>query len=86
MPKKTDRLTVLPAGLLPLLSQPQLETYYGVSDWTVLQWIKQGMPVRPFVGRQKRFDLTEVEAWMAEQDPEFIASDEAAPQLVAASA
>jgi phage terminase Nu1 subunit (DNA packaging protein) len=67
MPKKAERVTPLPAGLLPLLSQPQLETRYGVSDWTVLQWIKQGMPVEPFAGRQKRFDLAKVEAWMAER-------------------
>lgn len=67
MPKKAERVTPLPAGLLPLLSQPQLETRYGVSDWTVLQWIKQGMPVEPYAGKQKRFDLPKVEAWMAER-------------------
>ncbi|HEY9370947.1 hypothetical protein [Streptomyces sp.] len=71
MPKKTDRLTVLPAGLVPLLSQREFETYYGVSDWQVLQWIKQGMPVEPFAGRQRRFDLDKVRAWMAEQDREL---------------
>ncbi|CAM5592292.1 hypothetical protein [Streptomyces purpurascens] len=73
MPKKSDRRVPLPAGLLPLLSQPELETYYGVSDWTVLQWIEQGMPVERLktTGQKKeirRFDLTEVKAWMAEQD------------------
>lgn len=81
MPKKTDRLAPLPAGLLPLLSQPQLETRYGVSDWTVRQWIKQGMPVKPFAGGGRRFDLIEVEAWMAAQDPEHADEDE--PQLAA---
>lgn len=86
MPKKSERFTTLPAGLLPLLSQPQLETYYGVSDWTVLQWIEKGLPSRPFPGRQKRFDLVEVEAWMAEQDPEFVDAGATAPLLVAASA
>ncbi|MER6607320.1 hypothetical protein ABT282_15760 [Streptomyces sp. NPDC000927] len=79
MSKKSDRLTALPAGLIPLLSRPQLETYYGVSDWQVSKWIEQGMPVRPFAGRQKRFDLTEVEAWMAANDP-------AGPEALAASA
>ncbi|MER7046718.1 helix-turn-helix transcriptional regulator [Streptomyces jumonjinensis] len=69
MPKKSDRTVPLPAGLTPLLSQPQLETLYGVSDWTVMKWIKQGMPVRPYPGREKRFDLNEVEAWMADNDP-----------------
>jgi phage terminase Nu1 subunit (DNA packaging protein) len=75
MPKKADRRVPLPAGLLPLLSQKELETYYGVSDWTVLQWIEQGMPVERLKSTSeaqkkeiRRFDLTEVKAWMAEQD------------------
>lgn len=67
MPTKADRVTELPAGLIPLLTQPQLETLYGVSDWQVLKWIRQGMPVEPFAGRQKRFDLAKVRAWMAEE-------------------
>lgn len=70
MPKKSERLTALPAGLVPLLSQREIETYYGVSDWQILQWIKQGMPVAPFAGRQRRFDITEVREWMAAQDTE----------------
>lgn len=66
MPKKSDRHVVaLPAGLVPLLSQKELETYYGVSDWTVLQWIKSGMPVEPFGARGRRFDLEKVRDWMA---------------------
>jgi hypothetical protein len=75
MPKKSDRRVPLPAGLLPLLTQPELETYYGVSDWTVLKWIEAGMPVQRLVSTSedrkkqiRRFDLTEVQAWMAEQD------------------
>ncbi|MFC8271126.1 hypothetical protein ACFUJR_00995 [Streptomyces sp. NPDC057271] len=84
MPKKSDRLTVLPVGLVPLLSQRGIETYYDVSDWQITQWIKQGMPVEPFAGRQRRFDLAKVKAWMAENDPAFQADE--APQLVAASA
>ncbi|RMB85588.1 hypothetical protein [Streptomyces shenzhenensis] len=75
MPKKSDRrVEALPAGLRPLLTQRQLETYYGVSDWTVLQWIKGGMPVKRLktTGQQqkevRRFDLSAVEAWMAEHD------------------
>lgn len=73
MPKKSDRRVPLPAGLLPLLTQPELETYYQVSDWTVLKWIEAGMPVQRLktTGEQKkevrRFDLTEVQAWMTEQ-------------------
>jgi phage terminase Nu1 subunit (DNA packaging protein) len=66
MPKKTDRRVPLPAGLIPLLDQQQLETYYDVSDWQVLQWIKQGMPVEPFAGRGRRFDLAKCAAWHAE--------------------
>ncbi|MEU5979424.1 hypothetical protein [Streptomyces sp. NPDC047315] len=70
MPKKSERhLDALPAGLLPLLSQREIETYYGVSDWQILKWIKQGLPVEPFAGRQRRFDLTQVRAWMATHDP-----------------
>lgn len=86
MPKKADRVTPLPAGLLPLLSQPQLETRYGVSDWTVTQWVKAGMPVEPFAAGGRRFDLPKVVAWMAENDPEFADEDGDVPSLVAASA
>lgn len=72
MPKKTDRRAPLPDGLLPLVDQKQLETYYDVSDWTVLQWIEAGMPVEPMAttGTQRvrrRFDLNKVRAWHAEQ-------------------
>ncbi|MFI5809298.1 hypothetical protein [Streptomyces sp. NPDC051561] len=82
MPKKSERVVALPAGLLPLLSQREIETYYGVSDWQVLQWIKAGMPVTPFPGRQRRFDLTDVKRWMATQDDEHDA--EAGVQLATA--
>ncbi|MGW0552318.1 hypothetical protein [Streptomyces altiplanensis] len=84
MPKKTDRLAPLPAGLLPLLSQPQLETRYGVSDWQIRQWIKAGMPVEPYAGGGKRFDLQKVEAWHAANDPEHDTEDE--PQLAGVGA
>ncbi|SCK20471.1 DNA binding domain-containing protein, excisionase family [Streptomyces sp. ScaeMP-e48] len=80
MPTKSERVTALPAGLVPLLTMREIETYYGVSDWQILQWIKDGMPVHPFKGRQRRFDIHEVRAWMAEQDADSPA------QLVAASA
>lgn len=73
MPKKSDRRVPLPAGLLPLLTQPELETYYCVSDWTVLKWIEAGMPVKRLastgqVKEVRRFDLAAVEAWMAEHN------------------
>jgi phage terminase Nu1 subunit (DNA packaging protein) len=74
MPNKAERRVPLPAGLLPLLSQKELETYYGVSDFTVLQWIKAGMPVEPFGARGRRFDLTAVKAWMAEHEQELAAT------------
>ncbi|WP_372352603.1 hypothetical protein [Streptomyces sp. KL116D] len=77
MPKKSERLAALPAGLVPLLSQPQLETYYGVSDWQILQWIKQGMPVVAYAGRQRRFNFADCEAWHAANaatDPELAAT------------
>lgn len=80
MPTKAERIAELPAGLLPLLTQPQLETLYGVSDWQVLKWIRQGMPVEPFAGRQKRFDVTRVRAWMAEES----GAELPAPALVSA--
>lgn len=68
MPTKADRATPLPAGLIPLLTQKQLETYYGVSDWIVLQWIEKGLPVEPFGARGRRFDLDAVKKWMAESE------------------
>ncbi|MBZ3909387.1 hypothetical protein [Streptomyces acidiscabies] len=75
MPKKSDRQVVsLPGGLVPLLNQKQLEKYYDVSDWTVLQWIKAGMPVEPFAGRGRRFDLNKVSGWMAEHGQQLAAS------------
>lgn len=72
MPTKAERRVPLPAGLVPLLSQPELETYYGVSEWTVLQWIKAGLPVEPMKSgggakAQRRFDLEKVRSWHAER-------------------
>lgn len=76
MPRKSDRRVPLPAGLLPLLTMPELETYYQVSDWTVLRWIEAGMPVqilkstgdRDKKKEVRRFDLLAVKAWMAEHE------------------
>lgn len=69
MPKKAERVTPLPDGLSPLLTQKQVETYYGVSDWTVLRWIEAGCPVEPMVTTGdkavRRFDLAAVKAWHA---------------------
>jgi phage terminase Nu1 subunit (DNA packaging protein) len=73
MPKKAERVTPLPDGLSPLLTQKQVETYYGVSDWTVLRWIEDGMPVEPMTTTgqqraQRRFDLAAVKAWHAARE------------------
>lgn len=62
-----ERATVLePLGLAPLLNQEQLEAYYGVSDWTVNQWIQRGCPVERIASRGRRFDLNKVKTWQAE--------------------
>lgn len=72
MPSKAARVAPLPDGLAPLLTQPQLQTYYNVSDWTVLQWIDAGMPVEPMSvtgeKKQRRFDLDAVKSWHAERE------------------
>lgn len=64
----TERSTALAAvGLKPLLTPTLLADFYGVSDWTVRQWVKQGCPTEPIrVGRGQRFDVDKVQAWMAE--------------------
>ena len=68
MPRKTDRhVKSLPGGLMPLYSQREIETYYGVSDWQIVQWIRQGMPVEPFAGRGRRFDLAKCQKWHAQR-------------------
>ncbi|WP_260475191.1 hypothetical protein [Streptomyces sp. WAC 06725] len=53
-------------GLTPLLTQSQLEAFYGVSDWTVNQWVKRGCPIEPTPFRGRRFDLERVKKWVAE--------------------
>jgi hypothetical protein len=58
-------VSALPAGLIPLLSTDQLMEFYGVSNWTVNEWVKKGCPVEPTAFRGRRFDLTAVRAWMA---------------------
>jgi phage terminase Nu1 subunit (DNA packaging protein) len=59
-----ERQAELPPGLQPLLTQAQLEDYYGVSDWTVKQWVNRGCPVEPTPFRGRRFDLEHVKAWI----------------------
>lgn len=68
MAKKTlaERADALPQGITPLLTMAQLQAYYGVSDWTVRQWMKAGCPTAPIAVRGVRFDLNAVRAWMAD--------------------
>jgi phage terminase Nu1 subunit (DNA packaging protein) len=62
-----ERAQVLaPLGLTPLLTQAELEAYYGVSDWTVNQWVRRGCPVEDTPFRGRRFDLERVKTWVAE--------------------
>lgn len=85
MPTKAERRVPLPAGLVPLLTQPELETYYRVSEWTVLKWIDSGMPsviLKPArkpvddgkpERQHRRFDLDDVKAWHAD-NPDVLAA------------
>lgn len=59
--------TLRPTGLTPLLTTAQLMARYGVSNWTVNEWVKNGCPVEPTAFRGRRFDLASVQAWMAGQ-------------------
>ncbi|MCX4994303.1 helix-turn-helix transcriptional regulator [Streptomyces longwoodensis] len=65
--------TLAPTGLTPLLTTAQLMARYGVSNWTVNEWVKNGCPVEPTAFRGRRFDLAKVEAWMAEQSAQLSA-------------
>lgn len=60
-----ERVAILaPLGILPLLSQEQIEAYYGVSPWTVNKWVRRGCPVEDTpVAHGRRFDLERVKAW-----------------------
>lgn len=61
--------TLRPTGLAPLLTTKQLMARYGVSNWTVNEWVKDGCPVEPTAFRGRRFDIGHVQAWMAGQQP-----------------
>lgn len=54
---------------MPLLKQSQLEVYYGVSDWTVNKWVREGCPVERLRNGGRRFDLDAVRAWHAGEAP-----------------
>ncbi|AZM50742.1 hypothetical protein DMB38_13020 [Streptomyces sp. WAC 06738] len=78
MARKTlaERRKALPNGLQPLLKQAELEAYYGVSNWTVDQWVKRGCPVEDTPFRGRRFDLDRVKQWIA-QDQQSAADNAA---------
>ena len=59
--------TLAPTGLSPLLTTAQLMARYGVSNWTVNQWVIKGCPVEPTAMRGRRFDPQAVRDWMAKQ-------------------
>lgn len=61
-----DRTATLRAvGVAPLLTTTELMAHYGVSNWTVNEWVKDGCPLEPTRFRGRRFDLDKVRAWMA---------------------
>lgn len=57
--------TLRAAGITPLLTTAQLMARYGVSNWTVNQWVQRGCPVEPVPFRGRRFDLERVQTWIA---------------------
>ncbi|MFJ2568140.1 hypothetical protein ACIO02_35345 [Streptomyces sp. NPDC087568] len=59
--------TLAAVGLSPLLTTAQLMAFYGVSNWTVNEWVKRGCPVEPTAFRGRRFNPDRVRTWMAEQ-------------------
>ncbi|MFE9372315.1 hypothetical protein ACFYM2_21445 [Streptomyces sp. NPDC006711] len=68
MPTLAERAeTLRTTGLAPLLTTAQLMARYGVSNWTVNEWVKNGCPVEPTAFRGRRFDLEAVRTWMAER-------------------
>lgn len=63
-----DRTEILrPTGFSPLLTTAQLMALYGVSNWTVNQWVRAGCPLEPVALRGRRFDLDCVRSWMEER-------------------
>lgn len=57
--------TLRDVGLTPLLTTTQLAAFYGVTAWTVNEWVKDGCPVEPTKLRGRRFDLAKVRDWQA---------------------
>lgn len=59
--------TLRSVGLDPLLNTAELMARYGVSNWTVNEWVKGGCPVEATAFRGRRFDLERVKAWHSQQ-------------------
>lgn len=64
-----ERAEILrPAGIAPLLDTEQLRAHFGVSRWTVTEWVKtKGCPVVRLPGGIRRFNLADVQEWLAQQ-------------------
>lgn len=70
-----DRASVLrPTGVTPLLTTTQLAAYYGVTPWTVNEWVKAGCPTEPMRVRGRRFDLDKVRGWQLDDEPQLVAA------------
>ncbi|MFJ4924063.1 hypothetical protein [Streptomyces sp. NPDC088736] len=59
--ERTETLRCI--GVTPLLTTAQMMAYYGVSNWSINQWVKLGLPVEPTAFRGRRFDLAKCQAW-----------------------
>ena len=57
--------TLRSVGLTPLLTTLEMQAYYGVSNWTVNEWVKAGCPLEDTPMQGRRFDLDRVKAWSA---------------------
>lgn len=62
--------TLRPIGLSPRLNTRELMDLYGVSNWTVNEWVKAGCPVKRLPGSGRRFELAAVEQWMDSRSEE----------------
>jgi phage terminase Nu1 subunit (DNA packaging protein) len=83
-----ERAEILaPTGLEPMLTTDQLRAYFGIGLWQVNQWRQKGCPMERLPGGRRRFNLTEVKKWLAEQaEPAAQARAEVARKGVAARA
>lgn len=62
MPKK------LPHPTIALISKPELAEHLGVSEWTLGDWMRKGILMRPTVRlapNVHRWRVSDIEAWLA---------------------